>query len=262
MNLVIGHPNRIDACTLSPTIGSWGSTLANLQTRDPGEQATSTDKTTTNTRIGIDQGSAQTVRVVCLMNTNLPSAATWRVLIGTTAGASDVYAGAWTNAWLATYSATLRRDPVLVLPAGYSGRYVTVEMDATSSSEDYVRLSRVFIGGGFEPTYNASYGLVEGLTDLSSTQRTEAGALYGYDRPVLRTVRFALDLIREQSEVDALSDMLRTQRTTREVYWAPAWETPANIQRRGFVGSLSRLDGFQFAGYKRRAIGFEITEIL
>lgn len=262
MNLVIGHPNRIDACTLSPSIGSWGTTLANLQIRDAGQLAVSTDDATASTKIGIDQGSAQTVRVVCLMRSNLSSAATWRVLIGSTAGASDVYAGTWTSAWLATYSATLRRDPVLVLPAGYSGRYVTIEIDDTTNPAGFVSLARVFVGGGFEPEYNASYGLVEGFQDLSSSQRTESGGLYAYDRPVLRTVRFALDLIREQTEADSIADMLRTQRTTREVYWAPAWETPANIQRRGFVGSLSRLDGFQFAGYKRRAIGFEITEIL
>ena len=103
----LGWPNRIDDATL--TGGSWDSSLplANLKTRQITKVARTADDATASTKFLADLGEARSLLAVALVNHNLSSAAQWRVLLGTTSGGSEVYAGAWVNAWRLTFDSDM-----------------------------------------------------------------------------------------------------------------------------------------------------------
>lgn len=252
-NFMIGHPNRIDAATLSG--GSWSIPLTNLQTRDSSQKARSTNAALLSTKFTITHTSAE-VRIVGLVNGNFSSAAMWRVTTGT-------FDSGWVSVWRAAYTTAFRRDPLIVVTAGLSGSSTVVEIDDTGNSAGYVELSRVFIGGAFQPEHNASYaGFADGVEDFSTIQRLDSGGVYTYARATARTVRFGFDALSQSTEYLTVRDLLRTQGVSKEIWYAPWPGEPARLQTDGFLGLFRQLSPIEYPYYRTRKVGIEIAEIL
>lgn len=281
-NVLIGWPNRIDSGTLSA--GSWlsGLPLTNLQDRALAKVARSTNATTASTKFQLDLGQARTLYAFGLVNHNLSLAATWRIKLGTTAGASDLYdssgQGAWAmafdndmlewesqNWWEGPLADVYIRSPFAVLwvmPASITARYVTIEITDTTNADGYVQIGRVFVGGGITPTYNMGYGgMGDAWEDPSVIESTPGGAEFYDLRRRFRSVQFSLEWV-TNTEFKQLYEMQRRQGTTQEVLYIPDRSDYEAMQRMGFLGRLRQLNAIEYPFYNMRKAAFEIKEIL
>lgn len=272
-NLGLAYPNRAIGATV--TGGSWSSLLpaANAASRELARVARSSTAAHADTKVQLDLGAARVLRAFALCNHNLSASAQWRVLLGTTSGASDVYAGSLTNVWQATaVEATfaalgvddgqyLRSDfaAVMVLPQSYTARHLTVEIQDAANANGYVQLGMVFAAGLFTPATNAKYGWQDGWDDLSSSASSESGAPWDTPRRRRRTTRFIVDHL-TLAAGDTLHEMDRVLGTVDDVLYVPDIANPAAQQRYGFVGRLSSLSPLDYPFFASRAKGFALTE--
>lgn len=280
-NLILGWPNRIDDATL--TGGSWraGLTLANLQNRRMSSVARSTTDATADTKFLADLGQSRSLRVAALVNHNLSLDATWRIKLGTTSGASDVYDSGWQGCWAMVFDSEMLeweadnwwagiaddeyvRHPFAVVwpfDAYYSARYVTIEIDDTTNPDGYVQVARPFIGGGLQPAHNASYGLAEQWVDQSGIEEAQSGAEVFEVRQRYRLARFALDWMANEDFKRAF-ELQRRQGMTGEVLYVP---DPADLdacQRRGFLARMRELSPIEYPYTSTRSAAFELKELL
>lgn len=261
-------PNRT---TETVTLGSWTLAASKVGTADITDVARSTNDNTSSTKFCVNLGAAYSLRAFALINHNLSAAAQWRVLLGTSAGASDVYAGTladWLSATFDTSMAALGmqdgeylRDgtpAIIVLPAFYSARYVTVEISDTSNPDNYVQIGRFFCGGGFVPTYNATQ-LQDGWVDLSTRDRSESGGLWTTPRRRLRRVQLVLEGL-SLDEGDTLHEMQRVLGTIDEVLYVPNLSNMAQSQRYGMLGTIEEMSELAYPFFRGRRLPLVITQ--
>jgi hypothetical protein len=282
-NIMLGWPNLIGQATLSG--GTWASApfaRANMQLTEVTKVARTTGITTGATQFQMDFGTAKRIAVLAEINCNAPEGTLRRVSAGTTAGASDVYAGDWHDYHGITYSedgieflapewwgddldSNVYSNPYIgVFPLGrdVTARHWKVEYDLSASTNSYLQIGRFFIGPAYQPQYNAVYGLVEGMIDYSTKQRLESGGMVDYARRAARTVQFEFPLTIAGAEEYRIREMLRRQRTTGDILYVPYPGDPDKRQIKGFLGRLDELSGMNSIGYLRRSIGLKLTEKL
>lgn len=271
--IALGYPNR-------PATASGGSWLAaapvtNVTTADFTNTARSTDATTTSTKILLDLGAAYPLRFFALANTNLSDAATWVIKLGTTSGAGDLLTTSSGPVWQLGGETALaavgvndtlpfyRRQfqNIYVHSAFISARYVTFELSDTANAAGFVEVGRAFASGGYVPSVNASYGLKDGITDLSSKTKSESGAQTPAKRRRIRNVSFVLEQ-RTMTEADMLHDMQRMLGTVEEVLYVPDIDDAALTQRYGFIGTMRELSFLEYPYYNRRALPVSLEEIV
>lgn len=280
--LFIGWPNRIDDATLSG--GSWlsGLPLTNLKDRAMSHVARSTNATTGSTIIDIDLGQDRSLRAVALINHNLSQSGSWRIKLGTTAGASDIYSGAYQAAWFLSFDSSMLewesnnwwpgivddeyiRHPYIapiILPTWYSARYIRIEINDTANPDGYIQIGRLFIGSGISPTYGPAYGLQDGWDDLSQFDSTLSGSLIADLRRRRRWVNFSFECIDNTSEAPIFHEMLRRLGSFGEVLYLPNLANYQDCQRYGFVGRLRELSPIEYPYYRTRSIGLSVEELI
>ena len=255
--------------------GSWLAALPVANVGDPAlaKVARSTDATIGSTKIRLDQGSARALRAFALVNHNLSAAAQWRVLLGTTSGGSEVYAGTladWLQATGFEAGLTARgmedgeylRDgthALIVLPAFYTARHVTIEITDTANANGYVQVGRIFVGGGFVPTINASYGLQHGWKDLSTKEQAESGADWVTARRRMKKAQFVLDGTTE-AEGEQLYEMQRVIGTIDEALYVPDLVQIGVSQRYGFLGSIAEMSAIEYPYYERHRLPLSMAQ--
>ena len=268
------YPNRASGATISG--GSW--LAARPVTKVGGEYLTdvarSTSALTTSTKILMDLGASYALRGFAMAYTNLSNAATWAVKVGTTSGAGDVLTTSAINAWetgpetalsaIGTQDVSayyLRRfHNVYVHTASVTGRYVTFEITDTGNTAGYVDVGRAFVGGGYVPTINDSYGRKDGMQDLSTTTRAESGSQWANPRRRLRSVSMVLEQ-RTANEAVILHDLQRYAGTVEDVLYVPDTTDASTSQRFGFLGNLQELSAMEYPFFDRRSLAISITEI-
>ena len=263
-------PNR--ATTASG--GSWLAALpvTNVTTTELARVARSTNALTTSTVINMDLGTARNLRAFALVNHNLSAAATWKVDLGTSSGGTQVYAGSLATRLSSSFEAGLvaagmedgeylrnGTAAIIVLPAMYSARYVTISISDTGNADGYVQIGWVFAGGGFVPTYNAEYGLRDSWIDLSTKELSESGAQWPTARRRLKQVEFVLDGL-ETYEGEQLHEMQRVLGTVDEVLYVPDINDAAVTQRFGFLGTLAEMSAVEYPYYRRRRLPLKLTQ--
>jgi len=280
-NLLLGVPNRVDGATL--TGGAWraGLPLANLADGQFAKVARSTDAALASTLFDSDLGAARALRIVALSNHNLGRYATWRVTLGSAPGGADLHDSGWMPVWRMTLDNELLRwespawwvgtasdefigapfPAVYALPDWHSARYVRVELNDTTNAAGYVQIGRAHICNAIQPLVNATYGLADGWTDLSTSTRAESGARWFAARRRIRTVRFNLERT-TLGEGDVLYELLRSAGTVGEVFYVPDPAEMAASQRYGFAARLSQLSALSYPRPASRAIPFSLEEII
>lgn len=249
---MLGWPNLIDSAGLSG--GSWNSSfpIANLKVRETARVARTTNAALLSTQFTVSTTNA--VRLLALVNGNWSSSAKWRVTSGT-------FDSGMITMWRAPYTTAIRRDPVMALPDTINGTLL-VEIDDTGNAAGYVQFSRVFVGTVFQPEHNASYGMTEGIEDLSTVQDLDNGATVYYSRPTRRTSQFSFDALRSNDDYLAARDMLRTQGLAGEIWFGPWPGQPDRLQADGYLARLRQLRPIEYPYYSTRKVGIEIVEIL
>lgn len=281
-NLFLGWPNRIDEAALSG--GAWlsGLPLANLKERALSKVCRSVNASTGSTVIDLDLGQARSLRALALQNHNLSQAGSWRVKLGSSAGASDIYSGSYQSAWSLSFdSGQLEwggnnwwdgmvdddyiRHPYIapmLLSTWYSARYVRIEISDAANPDGYIQMGRIFVGSGFVPAIGARYGLSEGWEDLSRLDYTLSGALVADIGRRRRWAKFELGYIRQADEAPIVHEMLRRLGTAGEVLYLPNTSNWQDCQRYGFVGRLREMSAIEYPYVNARSIGLVIEELI
>lgn len=283
-NTLLAFPNRADECTLSG--GSWsaGLPLNNLQTRDLKRFARSTNADSASTKFDCAFPASRSIRLACLANTNLSITAQYRVRLASDAGFAAVIYDSGTvdmypaeimpfgsvewespNFWSGRVSEEdlqwYPRDLIHVMPANLWGQYLRIEIFDDSNADGYVQAGRLFVGKGFQPTYNISYG-----RSISHSSGTESFETIGRRelfnaRPLVR-----LDVIDMQwlslSEGVQLFDADRQLDVSGEVFYCFDPEDTQNIMRWSFLGRMSKLSALTSPMYSVHTKSFEIKEII
>ena len=273
-NLGLFFPNRVDNATI--TGGSWLAALpvTNTGTRPIAQVSQSTNASTSSTILQYDLKASYALRAFALKNHNLSSAALWRIKLGSTSGASDLYLGSWTNVWqLSGYDATFAAlgisdgefllnsfDAIQVMTSTISARYVTIEVDDNANSAGYIRIGRTLIAGGYIPTINASYGLKDGWRDFSTLSRTDRGTVWFNARRRIRNVSFVMENL-AASEAVTVHEFMRILGTVGEVLYVPDTTDMAYSQRYGFTGLLRELSQLEYPFYNSRSLPVSIEEV-
>ena len=281
-SIIIGWPNRAPQSTL--TGGAWAGALplTNLASREPWRVARSTNATQAATQFDVDMGKLHSLRCFALGNHNLSLAGKWRIQIGTAAGLADVYDSAWQAAWALSFDADLLEwesltywegvvdDPaayagypypaLYVLPTWANGRYVRILIDDEGNPAGYVQIGQLFVGGGLQPTYSASYGLKDSWKDRTQITESESGYAFADPRRRRRAVQFATEHL-SLTESAAVHELQRRQGVWGEVLWVPYPHSQQESQRYGFIGRLSELSAIDYPYYRSRSTGWSITEI-
>ena len=281
-NILLGFPNRADIGTYSG--GSWSGALpaSNLGTREQWQVGRSTNALTTSTKFSVDFGRMVNFRSFALANHNLSQSASWRVKLGTTAGADDLYDSAFQAVWHLPFDSDMLEwesssywegalddpseylgHPYLAshtLPTWINARYLTIEIDDTTNAAGYVQIGRLFAGGGLQPEYNAAYGLKDSWIDNSELIETDSGYTLAYLKRRRRAVSFALPWI-SHDEAALVHEIQRRQGLWGEVLYLPDPSNQTKNQRYGFIGRLAELSAIDYPYYNRRTVGFSLKEL-
>lgn len=276
-NIIIGWPNRVDTATI--TGGAWTLPVANLKTDDVTQVARSTDllEASTQFRVALDQ--VRPLRAFAVVNHNLSAAGQWRIKIGSAAGASDIHDSGWVGAWSMTFddwieweSATwwvgagldeYLRAPfpmVYVLDDTANAQHIECLFRDAGNIDGWIQLGRLFVGPAIQPTYNMSYGLRDGITDLSEIARSESGAVWAAPRRRLRDVSFVLDWLTD-AEGAYLHEMQRVLGMTGEVLYYPYPDEPGRSQQYGFLGRLMEMSALEYPYHRVRRLPLRIQEV-
>jgi hypothetical protein len=281
-NLILGFPNRADAGTYSA--GSWLPALpaANLGTREQWQVARSTDATVASTRFQVDLGRVTNLRAFALANHNMSRDATWRVQLGTAPGATDVYDSGNQPAWALAFDSDMLEwesasfwegaidDPtdyqgypylaVHALPSWVNARYLTISIDDTANPAGYVQIGRLFAGGGFQPKYDADYGLQDSWVDGTVITETDSGHALADVKRRRRAVSFVLGVV-TQTDADVIHEIQRRQGIWGEVLYLPDPSDQVLCQRYGMLGRLAELSPIDYPYYNLRSAAFSIKEL-
>lgn len=271
-NLALSYPNFLNVGSPATYGGSWlaAAPLTKVLSLPISQVARSSTTSTTDTIIGIDLISPRTMQCFSLINHNLSGSDTWKIKLGTTSGGSDVYSGSWSNvAQLNQYHEPLiwsdedlgfAYDTVLILPAAYSARYLTIEISSVGNPAGYVQVGRVFAGPMWQPTINAAYGLQDFVKDMSTTTRAESGTRWITERRRTRGVKCALEWL-TPSEAEWFHEFMMSAGTCKEVMYMPKATDLAYCQRYGFVGVMSELSAIDYPYFNTRATGVQIESL-
>lgn len=276
---MLGYPNRADGGTFSG--GSWIASLpvSNLSSRELWKVGRSNGLTLANTKFSVDLGAAQNQRVFSLVNHNLSQTATWRVSMGTTAGATDIWQSLWKPAWTMTFQSFIEwgssiwwsvpggdeylRSPyysIILAPDTFNARYLTVEINDPTNADGYVQIGRFFSGDVIQPEYNAAMGLQDSWKDLSTAEYSESGAMWANVRRKMRAVAFSLPYV-QTAEAAYFHELQRQVGITGEVLYIPYPSDLSENQRYGFLGRFTELSPFDYPFYRVRSLPVKIEEL-
>lgn len=171
----------------------------------------------------------------------------------------------WESAvwWVGTAGDEYLRSPYAVTAIAddtYLARYISVEINDTANADGYVQIGRLFVGGALQPTYNPSYGLQDGLQDLSTVDAAESGAMWGNEKRRMRYTSFVLPYT-TPTEAAYLHEMQRSLGTIGEVLYIPYPADPSESQRWGYIGRMSELSPIDYPYYRVRSLALKLEEI-
>ena len=265
-NILIGYGNYIDSATLSS--GTWASAYpqSNLKDRRLALVARTTIASTAAATIAVDLGSAKPVRAIGVINHNLGSAATIRVLAGATSGfATPTYNSGTVPVWTAPTAGDLAqpRPTVTVgLPTTQTQRYWRVEITDNSNPAGFIQLGRLFIGNAFQPSINMQVGARMGFETDTMIEKSLSGAEYFNVRPTRRTLSFALPDLPHNEAFGPAAEISRISGIHGEVLVIPDSGDTANRSRRDFLGRLRALSPIEQPFDGAGTLAFEVSELL
>jgi len=220
-NCILSFPDRTLAAAATLSGGSWLTgdlSLASLKDQDIKRVARSTDLNTASTTFSIDLGSAQDIRVVCLLGYNASKTATVRIRAGAVSNFSDGLYDQTKPFYFTMYPqgglpwghpdfwdggimpddliANFPRQLIAILTTGYSlqVRYLRFDISDASNSSGYFELGRCFIAPAWQPSRNLLYGITFGLETKTTSEETRGGSEFFDVWAYRRLTQFTLSL--------------------------------------------------------------------
>jgi hypothetical protein len=281
-NIMILHPNRADAATLSG--GDWQIPLATMQTRLLRRVARSASLAPADTQFEVELDRVRSIRAVALINHNLSRQARVRVR-GSADGDFDSpkYDSGWIGSYPALYSSSslnwedanfwdgrplaedldgFTRSFVHILPATVFATYWLIEVDDRANLNGYVDIGRLFMAGGWQPSSNYVYGGSLAFETGTSVTQSLAGAEFFDRREPYRVLRCAFEYLPQQEALEQGLEIQRRAGIDQEVFVMADPSDTKNVTRLSFLGRLRSLTALEQVIYQRANLAFEIKEIL
>lgn len=283
-NCMLGFPNRTDQSTLSG--GAWASTLPlqNLQSREIGEVAQTTDTALASTQFTIDLGRSMKTQIIALRNHNLSITAEYRVTGSLTSdfavmshdsGWADVWpviypwgALEWEddNWWTGKYTAEEREGYTTeldhLLPAAKLGRYWRIEIRDVGNPAGFIQIGRLFIGPAWQPKMNMIYGASIGWETKTEVQEVKSGAEYFDVRTPYRFQKFTLDYMRQDEAFTRAFELQRQAGIHAEIVFIQNPHDTAHALRRRFMCRIRALSAIEYPYNGINSTAFELKELL
>lgn len=279
-NMFLGFDNQVSGATL--TEGSWNSDLprANLQHEDPTTMARTSNAAAASTKLRFALASPMHLAMVALINTNASVDASYRLQLYSDSGFTtsiydsgtvDVYPmgtipygdipwGApnwWTGRPLPAELDRFQRNIRHELSDWQYAQYGQLEIFDTANADGYFEAGRLFIGQGFRPERNASYGAGLQINPRSTILRTLSGGTYALARQPDFSIPVAFEMLTPSEGMRAL-DIQAAVDLHGECYFEWDTEDPAYWFRKSVFGRLAKLDLLRFPMVLRSALSFQV----
>ena len=284
-NVLLAWQNRADTATLSA--GAWQASLplSHLQTRQVQQVARTTGVTLEDTQFAADLGTPRAINCLALVVHNLSASAKVRITgANNSAFTAPEYQSAWIDAWpagiiplsaleweddnfwLGTMTPEARagyNSPFLhILPTAQYLRYWKVEINDTTNPAGYIHIGRLFMGVGWQPKYNMSYGASLGYEDPTEVATSLSGAEYFDVRGKYRIHRFELGFLSGAEVHQQILEMQRIAGTSAEVLVVPDPADTSTLVQRSFVGRLKSISPVAQPSPLTYSTSIEIKELL
>lgn len=282
-NCMIGFPNNIDLATVSG--GSYVAALpiTNLQTREVKEFARTNNLLDASCIINIDQGTIRAATLASVINHNfsINSQFRFRASNDVTFATSTLDTGV-IDVWPVVYPyGTLPWEH----PSFFGGRYTTEELEGyipnlsvlfgstilcryfrfeffdPDNDDGYLQYGRVFVGPGWQPTINMSWGQSLGWETRTTVQESLAGSETFDVRIPFRVDRFRLDGMTRNEAMTNAFEIQRRAGIDKEIMWIEDTEDNAQSIRTRYLGRIRVLSPIEFPQYNVNKTAFEIKEI-
>lgn len=283
-NTLLAYPNRADECTLSGGAWSVALPLAHLQARDIRKFARSSNAAAASTQFDCALPAPRSIRLVSLVNTNLSRDAQYRIRWASDAaftsvvydsGVVDMYAaglvpfgefeweeeGFWDGRLSSEQIKWYPKDLIHILPVNTWGQYLRVEVFDTTNADGHVQIGRLFVGKGFQPEHNISYG-----RSVSHSSGTEVFETIGRrelfnEGPLVRQDVVSMDWL-SQDEGVALFDMDRQLGVSGEVFYSFDPAAARNLMRWSFLARMEQISPLTHPMFNVHTKQFAIKEII
>lgn len=283
-NVYLAYNNRANVCTLAG--GSWtaGLPLDNLKDRVLSRPARSVDTDLASTQFDVTLPRLRGLRVIALCRHNMGNAAKWRVRLWRDVARTVLVAdSSWMPVWSTVkdslyyeweddefWAGTISNEDIsgffwnaaYLLPDTVSAQSISIEIYDEENAAGYVQIGRLFLGSGWQPAWNMSYGATLGYEPLTEVSKALDGTEYFDERPLYRVAKFSLDHLREEEALEGALELQRVCGISGEVFfiWSPA-DVRQSV-RRSFLGRLRTLSPIEAAYYGHYRNPFEVQELL
>lgn len=195
--------------------------------------------TSTTPQIQVDLGSSVASQVFAVLGHNLTGqspAATVRIMLGTSSGASDVYDSGALSIFEVPYTG-FPKHFIHVASSEYTARYLTVEFGNAPAT---LEVGGVWASRAWQTAMQPTYRLQ--TVDMTETDRSRGGQVYGQVRNKYR--RYELR-VNQLDYPKTFSDELNAQRmlieagTGKPIILLPKTDTSEHIHRLGLYGHIS-----------------------
>jgi hypothetical protein len=273
MGCVFGWPIYSDesaeyAPEILAGVGSWRSTLPaeNVQDRDLGLVARSTDATEASTQMEFDLKRTCPLIIFAAIFPNLSSAGTVRFKASAIAGnyGSPIYDSGALTPWPAGETldtlGEIRPTGIAVAGAVQNARFVHMQISDTANPDGFVDASRAVIAGGIRPTRTMRWGAWFGVE--TATQRFGKGSRFIYnEEPQRRYHEFDLKYMSDDEARRELFDMQRLAGIAGQFWWVPDADSSL-LWLESYLATLERLNPLQHQLPNRNAMAFRVQEEL
>jgi hypothetical protein len=278
----LGWKNFADSAVLSG--GSWSTTLplANLQKVNRGLVARSANALAASTKINIDLQFVRGFRAVGLLRHNGSQTATYEILAGSTAGASDIYASGASQVWAATPTLDLSWEDSnwwlgTVSPEDIEGypidlihdigeniraQYITIQITDTGNTAGYFQAARLLVVPLYSPPYSFSLGARFGWEPRSEIKESLGGIAYFDRKTSVRTLRFGLPALARSDTYGQILELQRIAGNAGEILVIQDSEDEKYGFKRNFVGYASEMDELEMISHKYHRWACKIKEIV
>lgn len=276
--VIIGYGNRIEQGTLSG--GAWQAPLSNIKIRALQERARSADAERASTWFDVDLGTERLVSMLAINAHSLSVNALVRITAGSAVGGNELYDSGWQDAWPPAFAtSTLEWEDInfwdgrltaeqraaytscyaVELPVVYAQHW-RFEFDDVNNSDGYIEIGRVFMGRKFDATFEIGAEL--GWQDESKVSRSLMRVKYFDKIKPFRVANLSIPAMSDEQAMSGLFELQRIAGQTEEVLFIGAPDTPSEMIRQAFVGTLRKLSPVRAFSYKLNSSGLEIEEDL
>lgn len=254
------YPNYTNVSTLSG--GAWQNNLplSHLKTPIFSQVARSVDALETSTIINLTTSIARSTDIVALANHNISVSGEIRLRVYSDNNfefllwdsgwqavwpslfASNTLEWEFDNFWLGTPSEEDRDSLTALLPIFLDNTEVvqslTIEISDEGNPDGYIQVGRLFMGGAWQPIYNAEYGIAYGHNistsfetafDMNQTEYAEV-------KTPKRTVSLTLNDLTEEEGFQKLMRMQKTQGLHGEILYTEDIERGQGSYVKTFIG--------------------------